>query len=152
MSVTGMDSSLGSPRFARVSSDSSNASNATKGLAGSCGLDCESLAHHRAAASDCLQIRHAAATWRGVRTSRRREGSKSGWGSRLQKGTHGLRLTEYGVHDCGSKCLALWVLFVGSLSVDVRVIERFNGGFVGKRKENVRMLRRRAGMAYYANM
>ena len=65
-----------------------------------CGLNSESLSHDRAAASNGLQIGHAATAW-GGNTSRGGEGSESGWRSVFQEGTHGLRLTKDGIHDGG---------------------------------------------------
>lgn len=89
------------PGLARESPHGSHGCNATQShLAGLCGLDSQSLSHNRAAASDGLQIGHAATTGRGL-AGGRREGAERGRSRLLQEGAHGLGLAKNGVHDCG---------------------------------------------------
>jgi hypothetical protein len=88
--------------LAREGPHGSDGSDATEtNLAGLCGLHGHCLAHDGAAASNGLQVGHAAAAGRGGMTSRRRECSEGGRRRLHQEGAHGLGLTKDCVHDCG---------------------------------------------------
>lgn len=62
-------------------------------------LHSERLAHDGAALSDDLQVRHHAATGRGlVDLAARRQGAQSGGRSLAQERAHGVRLAEESLH------------------------------------------------------
>lgn len=103
--AAGMDSCPCSAGFPSKGPDGTESSYTTKpDLAGLRSLNSHGLPHDGAAASNGLQIGHAATAGRGMAGGSRgrdrgRERSQGGRRGLLQERTHRLRLSEEGVHD-----------------------------------------------------
>jgi hypothetical protein len=95
-----MKSGFSGVDLARECSNGAHSSNAAQPhLARLCSLNSEGLAHDRAAASNGLEVGHAATAGGGI-ASAGGERSESGRRSLFQERTHSLRLAKDSVHDC----------------------------------------------------